>query len=38
MEVRSYLKDHILLFDGAMGTYYAHQYPDDAMKCEWANL
>ena len=38
MEVRSYLKDHILLFDGAMGTYYAHQYPDDAIKCEWANL
>ena len=38
MEVKSYLKDHILLFDGAMGTYYAQQYPDDTVKCEWANI
>ena len=38
MEVKSYLKDHILLFDGAMGTYYAQQYPDDTAKCEWANI
>ena len=27
-----------LLFDGAMGTYYAALYPDDASPCEWANL
>ncbi len=38
MEVKPYLKDHILLFDGAMGTYYAQQYPDDTAKCEWANI
>ena len=38
MEVKSYLKDHILLFDGAMGTYYTQQYPDDTAKCEWANI
>lgn len=38
MKVESYIKDHILLFDGAMGTYYAQQYPTDSVKCEWANL
>lgn len=38
MKVKSYIQDHILLFDGAMGTYYSQLYPDNAMKCEWANL
>ncbi|MDR3765461.1 MAG: homocysteine S-methyltransferase family protein, partial [Butyricicoccus sp.] len=38
MNIKDYIKDHVLLFDGAMGTYYASQYPEDTMKCEWANL
>lgn len=38
MDVKTYLEDHVLLFDGAMGTYYAEQYPEDAVRCEWANL
>lgn len=37
MDVKTYLQDNILLFDGAMGTYYAAQYPEDKLKCEWAN-
>lgn len=37
MDIQTYLHDHILLFDGAMGTYYAEQYPEDVLKCEWAN-
>lgn len=38
MDIRTYLQDHTLLFDGAMGTYYAALYPADAAKCEWANV
>ena len=38
MDVKEYIKNHVLLFDGAMGTYYATQYPEDTAKCEWANL
>lgn len=38
MDIRTYIKDHVLLFDGAMGTCYAEKYPDDPMKCEWANV
>ena len=32
------MKENILLFDGAMGTYYSTCYPDDTSKCEWANI
>ena len=32
------MKENILLFDGAMGTYYSICYPDDTSKCEWANI
>lgn len=38
MDIRTHIKDRTLLFDGAMGTYYAACHPDDPMKCEWANL
>ena len=38
MEIREYLRDNILLFDGAMGTYYAARNPGADRSCEWANL
>lgn len=38
MEIRDYLKDHILLFDGAMGTYYAAHNDTPDRPCEYANL
>lgn len=37
MDIRSYLKENILLFDGAMGTYYASRHREERA-CEWANL
>ena len=38
LKIREYLKDHILLFDGAMGTYYAQHNDDPDRPCELANL
>ena len=38
MEIRTYLEHKPLLFDGAMGTYYSAKYPEEAGKCEAANL
>ena len=38
MDIRTYLQDHCLLFDGAMGTYYAALYPSDPVTCEPVNL
>ena len=38
MEIQSYLEKHILLFDGAMGTYYAERNPQAEGACELANL
>ena len=38
MDIHTYLQDHCLLFDGAMGTYYATRYPDDQVTCEPVNL
>lgn len=38
MEIRAYIEHKTLLFDGAMGTYYAAQYPEETGKCEFANL
>ena len=38
MDIRSYLKDRILLFDGGMGTCYAERNNTAADACEWANL
>lgn len=38
MDIRSYLKENILLFDGAMGTYYAAQPGRAEERCELANL
>ncbi len=37
-KIREYLEDHILLFDGAMGTYYAQHNDDPDRPCELANL
>lgn len=36
--VREYCRDHILLFDGAMGTYFAARTRRSAQACEAANL
>ena len=38
MNVREYLKEHQLLFDGAMGTYLMGKYHISAENCEKANL
>ena len=38
MEIREYLKREPLLFDGAMGTYYAERTEHPLESCEMANL
>ena len=38
MDIRSYLKEQPLLFDGGMSTYYAQRNNTSADACEWANL
>ena len=38
MDIRAYLKERNLLFDGGMGTYYAERNNTAADACEWANL
>jgi len=38
MDIRSYLKDNILLFDGAMGTCWAKRFPKGEQVCERADL
>lgn len=37
-EIRQYLKEQVLLFDGAMGTYFSSGYSDPHYRCEYANL
>ena len=37
-DIREYLKTQPLLFDGAMGTYYASRNRAGQRECEWANL
>ena len=38
MDIREYLKDNILLFDGGMGTYYEEKKKKYGVSCELANL
>lgn len=38
MEVREYIKNHVLVFDGAFGTYFAEQYPEYHHAYEDANI
>ena len=38
MDVRAYLKNHNLIFDGGMGTFYAERNNTSADACEWASL
>ena len=38
MQIRDFLKSQVLLFDGAMGTWYADSYRQSHEKCELANL
>ncbi len=38
MEIREYLKEHRLIVDGAMGTYYTSLVKDESSFCELANL
>ena len=37
-ELRDYLQENTLLFDGGMGTYYAARNRTSHRDCEWANL
>jgi homocysteine S-methyltransferase len=38
MDIREYIKNNILVFDGAMGTYYAGTNKNALAKCEMANI
>ncbi len=38
MDIRAYLREHTLLFDGGMSTYYAERNNTAGDACEWANL
>ncbi|MDE7300200.1 MAG: homocysteine S-methyltransferase family protein, partial [Lachnospiraceae bacterium] len=38
MKIREYLKQHRLVTDGAMGTYYAEKKHSASLVSEWANL
>ena len=38
MDIREYIKEQILLFDGSMGTYFAEKFRDFGGSCEAANL
>ena len=38
MDVRTFLKEHTLIFDGAMGSYLMTKYHRPADGCELANL
>ncbi len=38
MDIRDYIKDNVLLFDGSMGTYFAEKFRDFGGSCEAANL
>lgn len=38
MDIRTYLQDHILIMDGAMGTYYDHKKSENGRIAEEANL
>ncbi|MFI3171589.1 MAG: bifunctional homocysteine S-methyltransferase/methylenetetrahydrofolate reductase [Eubacteriales bacterium] len=38
MKVKEYIDDNILLFDGAMGTYFSTVYENPLYKCEYANI
>ena len=37
-DIRAYLQENTLLFDGGMGTYYAARNRTSHRDCEWANL
>jgi Methionine synthase I (cobalamin-dependent), methyltransferase domain len=38
MDIREYIKEHLLIFDGAMGTYFMKKSVNPQEKCELANL
>lgn len=38
MDIREYIKENVLLFDGSMGTYFAEKFRDFSGSCESANL
>ena len=38
MDIREYLKNNVLVFDGGMGTYYAAKSKDPMERCELANI
>lgn len=38
MDIRQYIEQNILLFDGAMGTYFSTVNEDPLYKCEYANI
>ncbi|HEX3075337.1 MAG TPA: bifunctional homocysteine S-methyltransferase/methylenetetrahydrofolate reductase [Lachnospiraceae bacterium] len=38
MDIREYLDKHIMIMDGAMGTYFARKKQEDSAISEWANI
>ncbi len=38
MDIREYIKDRFLIFDGAFGTYYSSKYHEDVSLSETANI
>lgn len=38
MKIQDYIKKEVLLFDGAMGSYFSGVYSDPFYRCEYANL
>lgn len=38
MNVKEYIKENRLVFDGAMGTYFSSIFEDPLYKCEYANI
>lgn len=38
MDIRKYIEDRFLIFDGAFGTYYSSKYHEDISLCETANI
>ena len=38
MEIREYIREHVLLFDGGMGTYYSRKTHSIGTGCELASI
>ena len=38
MDIKEYIKNNKIIFDGGMGTYFAEKFRDYSGTCEYANL